>query len=554
MLNTKDIKLKTLCDEQNQDIEFKLVWITDISTKQGNNSYQLIFESLNTENNFYITEELPPELLNNYIINNHYLNCKELGKNNLINEQITIRPSESKILKIKDTPNRNDNKSAITQIYSERIGEQYASVCKYNGYYLIIPCHVIGSAFYFTSTTMRKRIFDSKIEALYHKVGIEEGCPYVILKTGVPDSDAEFVYFYATNEHARTQWYAIKNNLYAEKKVLESKAKCKGYVPLKIDFPFMEPVDINILGIKEKKNKRIIVLKILDFDKPKAFGFSEVTPKRYSKKIKRKENTDAAAETIFRTKTQDTGILEQRDPSYRNQTRKVVDDTDDNKMFPDIIVRKKEIIYKDGEKLSEGYRHNNVFITNPEKTDISFNTLRDGGNSGIRPVEMQKAEDNYFTFNDFRELMKMFKDKYSSYIKENSSFIASPAKFPVERKKKRYRKKESYDTKNLRDYITARFVYINNSAEKHVLIVELDQKSSVSGFSTFIFINESDINNNQAKDFLRKYAVDVNFSKIQKVFEKQGIKLIRKNHPEKGNKNKTFKSWCEDLIKKLKAI
>jgi len=552
MLNTKDIKLKTLCDEQNQDIEFKLVWITDISTKQGNNSYQLIFESLNAENNFYITEELPPELLNKYIINNHYLNCKELGKNNLINEQITIRPSESKILKIKDTPNRNDNKSAITQIYSERIGEQYASVCKYNGYYLIIPCHVIGSAFYFTSTTMRKRIFDSKIEALYHKVGIEEGCPYVILKTGVPDSDAEFVYFYATNEHARTQWYAIKNNLYAEKKALESKAKCKGYVPLKIDFPFIEPVDINILGIKEKKNKRIIVLKIIDFDKPKAFGFSEVTPKRYSKKIKRKENTNAAEKTIFKTKTKDTGILESKDPSYKNKMRKVIEDGYNEKMFQDIVVRKKEIIYKDDEELSEENGHNNVFITNPEKTDISFNTLRDVKNSNIRPVEMEKIENNYFTFDDFKALIRMFTEKNFLHTDKHSLLFSNPAIFPIKKKKKRYNNKESYDTKNLRNFITARFSYTKNSTKKNILIVELDQKSS-KGFSIFIFIaDNADIYNYYAKIFLRKYAANVNFDKIQKAFGKQGVRLIRKNHPEKGDKNKRFETWSWDLNKKFR--
>ncbi|MHB8327840.1 MAG: hypothetical protein ACYDB5_10485, partial [bacterium] len=342
-------------------------------------------------------------------------------------------------------------------------------------------------------------------------------------------------------------------NLYAEKKILENKGDFTGYVPLKIDFPFKESLDIYIRGIEEKKNKRIIVLKILDFDKPKAFGFSEVTPKRYSKKIKHKENNDAAPKTIFRTKTQDTGILETRDPSYKNQTRKVLDDTDDSKMFPDIIVRKKEIIYKDGEKLSEEGQRNNVFIANPEKTNISFNTLRDGENSGIRPVEMEKAENNYFTLNDFKELINIFISKNSLHIKENSSFMTSPAKFPVERKKKRYNNKESYDTKNLRDYITARFLYINNFIEKNVLITELDQKNS-KGFSIFILISESDINNNQAENFLRRYAANVNLDKIQSAFEKQGIKLIRKNHPEKRNKSKNFKAWSDDLIKKIKLI
>jgi len=115
-----------------------------------------------------------------------------------------------------------------------------------------------------------------------------------------------------------------------------------------------------------------------------------------------------------------------------------------------------------------------------------------------------------------------------------------------------YINKESYDTKNLRNFITARFTYTKSSVKKNVLIVELDQKSS-NGFSVFIFIaNNADIYNDYAKIFLRKYAINVNFDKIKNDFSKQGIRLIRKNHPEKGDKNKRFEAWCWDLNKKFR--
>lgn len=72
---------------------------------------------------------------------------------------------------------------------------------------------------------MRKRVFDSKIESLYYKTGFDDikSYPYIILKTGVPDSDAVFVYFYATNKLANLKWHSVKNNLYVEKKALDDK-------------------------------------------------------------------------------------------------------------------------------------------------------------------------------------------------------------------------------------------------------------------------------------------------------------------------------------------
>ena len=124
--------------------------------------------------------------------------------------------------------------------------------------------------------------------------------------------------------------------------------------------------------------------------------------------------------------------------------------------------------------------------------------------------------------------------------------------YPAAKNKKHFNRKESYNGKNLRDYITVRFEFTDDSVIKNVLLIELDQKYSDKGFSIFIFIADKYIDNNKEKYFLRKYAANMNFERIENYFKSDSIILIRKKHPDKNNKNKSFKMWCGDLETKLK--
>ena len=96
---------------------------------------------------------------------------------------------------------------------------------------------------------------------------------------------------------------------------------------------------------------------------------------------------------------------------------------------------------------------------------------------------------------------------------------------------------------------------MGDEAFKNVLLIELSQKNienSDNGFSIFIFISDKYIDNYKEKFFLRKYAANINFERIENYFESYGIILLRKKHPDKKNKNNSFKAWCRDLERKLK--
>ena len=553
MPKLSDLKLPKLSNDAYKDVKFRLQYITDISTKPGENYYNAIFESIKARADFDIQEKIYPELLNYYVVGTIYQHGKRIDKNkNLEPLHIKFPLSDGKILKVKEIneiTGHSINKD--NQKYAYLIENQYAYSGRLDEYYVIIPCHVIGTSFYFISTTMRERIFDSKIKALYHETGIdkEKGYPYVLLKTGVPDSDAAFVYFYANNEYASLKWHSIRNNMYAEKKSLEAKKPFSGFVPLKIDFPIEESSDIYVLALKDEPTKRILVYKIFNAESL-IYNYEKIIIKRYGHKDIEEDIQDVPQNIIYRTKTKETGIISNEAPSYRNSTKIIEDDSDDN-FFG--IYKIKEIIEKKDEKAKNDNNNVNV-VSGKEAKDISFNPLRDGENSGVRPGETKKTESDYFTFDDFKELMKIFKYKYSSKIKENSFVVSSPTKFPVEKKKKRYNKKESYDGKNLRDYMTVRFEFTNDSVIKNVLLVELNQKYSDKGFSIFIFMSDKYTDSYKEKYFLKKYGTNTNFERIENYFKSDSIILIRKKHPDKKNKDKSFKAWCEDLERKLKQF
>ena len=92
-------------------------------------------------------------------------------------------------------------------------------------------------------------------------------------------------------------------------------------------------------------------------------------------------------------------------------------------------------------------------------------------------------------------------------------------------------------------------------AVKNVLLIELSQKNleySDSGFSIFIFIADKYIDNYKEKFFLRKYAANINFERIENYFKNDSMILIRKKHPDKKNKSKSFRAWGGDLERKLR--
>jgi hypothetical protein len=400
---------------------------------------------------------------------------------------------------------------------------------------------------------MRRRIFDSKIESLYHETGFDKtnGYPYIVLKTGVPDSDAVFAYFYATNETAKQRWYSIKNNLYLEKKIQENMKASSVTVPLKIGFPLDDISELSVVALKDESSKRIFVCRITNAESL-IYNYDKIIIKRHANDPNKKIGEiihDIDRTPIFRTKTKETGIVSNEPYSYTN-SKKIIEDDDD---FSE-IEKIKEIIEKEDSKLYNK-KGDIIFISGKEPKDLSLSGITNKNNSHVRPAETKKAESDCFSFEDFRELLNSFKEKYDEFIEKGSFAISEPIRLPVKKGKKRLNNKESYDGKNIREYITAGFVFKGEKSDKNVLLIELDQKYSGKGFSTYILVGEKNSMAGQEIEFLKRYLLNNNLDNIENYFKMQDIIFIRKKHPDIGNKDKkdkSFKAWGEDLYKKLK--
>ena len=114
---------------------------------------------------------------------------------------------------------------------------------------------------------------------------------------------------------------------------------------------------------------------------------------------------DVPQNVVYRTKTKESNILTDEAPSYKNRTKIIIDEDEDN--FFDVEIIKEIINNDDGKAGKDGGKAE--IISGTGIKDLSLSQLRDGKNSDVRPSETKKAEGDYFTFDDFKELIGIFK-------------------------------------------------------------------------------------------------------------------------------------------------
>jgi hypothetical protein len=220
------LKLEKLSSEKHKDKIFKLIWVLDLNY-DFKGGYDTTFNCLFQEEkeSYYLVEKIPPELLMDYTVGCYYKDSRKFKK----------RDCEGQIYHIKIKSDANNQPIKISSVildneynfdhgfevsgkkidYSITIKKQFCQVFDdiLNKQKVIIPSFLIGARYFFTSTVMRKRIFDSKLSKLYWKIRKDEtkNLPVITLKSGIAYSDAPYIFFYATNEYAKSVWNSISN-------------------------------------------------------------------------------------------------------------------------------------------------------------------------------------------------------------------------------------------------------------------------------------------------------------------------------------------------------
>lgn len=526
-----------------------LYWIQGISAKPPDNYYEVLFQVC--QSNKYVKTNIFPEYSPS--LGTFYKNGREYGVEQPIGQKISISIDESKrkntIKRISqiiydteynlNTPNILNGEKRYVNIMKNKL--QYCIVFENSSQVIIFPCSVIGARYYFTSTAMRRQIFAHHLDGLYEgPINInDDGEAKIIIKSGVPDSDAKYIILFAKDEYAKKQWLALKNNLLKEKKLLIQAGRDSSVIPLFIDFPFAQTMnmDVRVLRFKNNYKEKILVLEILK-ERASIFNFKKITL------IRREHRKAINTKVIMLEDCKTADSITTKEPAYNLKPIKIKNIGEDNIEELQIEIQKEYLPPKDSETIA-------MFKRGNQKIDVSSAQPHISGDTSTRfgLVERVTEEDNLrnkevFTLDDFVEMVKGLK-----FIDGVTDFLINPKSYIPLRGKKILSLKEYYDKENKkrRLFIHVTFDYKGYS----VCLVEIDQNKLPSGTSTYILVSgKGSFDYEDVKSLLRLYVNNTEIEDIVKEFSRQDIRFLCKNHP-KAKKEELYERWRRTLLQKI---
>lgn len=559
--NVSDLKFPKMSLPQHMDRTLRLIWIQGINTDVGKNSYRVLFRDIYT--GMYLIENIFPEFLSIFTVGSHYRDSEKVEDLKPLGVQIDIRivsTEDNQIRRIADviTDEEYDLRHAFPGKkglvdYSEANKRQPCVVFENQQQSVIIPCSLIGAVFYSTSTSMRKQIFAQNLEGLYEKVGIDRELKIasIRLKPGALDGDKERIVRFAVDEFANAKWIAIRYELNRIKSLLLSRGEPYYSVPLKIDIPVKQVLNMKVRGLRfnsqGNSKEKILVLEIHKEDS--TFPFDTLIQENVEKKtlVENKESQEILP--AFAYKTSDR-IRDESPSSYLKSLVIRSEAEEKNTNIGDIKVNRRCI----SEEVNE---------IHPEREgegaerDLSVMTPESSGDKSIRPGELnrkpkKKSEEKPrevkkdSSFEDFKRLIGILESMEGvSDLK-----LSGPWPMPKKHEGRSHTLRETYDRTNPRQYLFATFMF----NQQNGAVVEIDQRNLPNGSSIYILtsnlrgISESDVDG-----MLKLYVKQKKMEEITIELKKDGIVFMYKNHPLAKKDEGYYKSWCEDLLKKIGA-
>ena len=170
-----------MSDDKNKDKIFKLIWIQSINVSTPQNFYKALFRDI--DKGFYLQQKIFPEELAVCTLGTYYKNDTLLTELPPDGEtfEIDIETKKDNLIKKIEQVISNDEYNLthyyegknMTIDYTQDNKRQFCVVIENEKQKVIFPCHVIGTTFYFTSTSMRN-IFAQNLNALLYKAAIDK--------------------------------------------------------------------------------------------------------------------------------------------------------------------------------------------------------------------------------------------------------------------------------------------------------------------------------------------------------------------------------------------
>ena len=547
-----DIELPKLSDEKHKKKTFKLVSVMDMTTGRESHFYRLLFKHV--DSSMYIIEELPLELLFKFPTGAYYKNSyMTKDKPDGENKEVLLSGTHYNIGKISDFIEDDEfnfdhkivNSNGRVIDFSAEIKDQYCIAYKNGGETVILPSYLIGEKFFFISTNMRRRIFDSQPEKLYEKIEYKYGFPIIYLKSGVAFADAPYLVHNHMYKHASESWHAIRNELNRE---IYARPADAWHIPLKITLPFKNIIKM-FVRYNQLPNNKILIHEILDHES--FFSFSNIKIVTSGKDEEDAENGRNIPTKNRRKKKR----LNQKPPNRHNTFAGIRNKVEEgNLKYQGIEIE--HIVENDKDRKSTPTSTEN----SDESTNVSSLSPISGGDEGTSPLNATKDDETeeknkkvsnrcttLFRLEHFKQIFKLLSNTEDVY----DPILFTDKLYPWRVGIEKCNLKETYDRecRHRRKWYYFSFLYKNN----YIVVIDLDQEGLNNGSSIFVMKSLEPIYESDIAQLLRNYAKGEKLQNMKDTFKAKKITLITKRH-KCPNKKDHEKIWGKALLKSIKEL
>lgn len=528
---------------------FTLLFYLDIDNQPGQRGYK--FRTLFKSNSgMYLIEKIPVEIAINYPVNVDYQvrqsGMLQIKKNkNISAKQVLFIPENQKIEKLKNIIQHVEHfeykfeSTKGKKDFTSEILNQFFVICDD----ILIPCTLIASKFYFTSSRIVPHILYNTLKNTHDGIEKINDRYEIKLKHGYSDVDSAKIIFFTFDDYAKKS--LIRLSSYYQK----LKQSRSIHFPLLASFPFWGIFEVEIDFMQVEKYRLVNHLRIQNDLPWKSYKVAIVKIKKFSPETDEIEHIkEQVIPQIIPEDT--TGTLSQNFPKKYLKTAGIRI-TEEKEDFTNLIdkkilkergkIRFKNIYRKDNQETDELSQQLQVNDIDNQKQIIPVVFLRDKNTEKI---------DN-FTLQDFLNLINLLKNLHKINTKVEMMDIPE-----IKKDKKSVNQFEYYDKqgKFRRKCVIVYFLYKN----KHVLLFEIDQSGFKIGTSTFVFVSTSKyIMQNKwflIKTFFARYIEGIDKETIEKkILEKFRVNLIYKKHPSKKGRNLGI-SWCNSLLRRIESL
>ena len=430
--------------------------------------------------------------------------------------------------------------------FTDRIGDQYVFVGESDIGKVIIPCSIIASAFYFTSTRIVRYMFEGDLSKAYKKI-YRKGTRFVYYaKPGFSDADIPGIIHFTVDSYARRRLYELsrkfrKSLIYKDiSKHIQSQNRKGIYVYA--GFPFYGEYEFRVRF--HKVGAYVFIDHIIQYGQLPYDKYNiEIVRERFE--YSGTEGQETVVEINDPLEVTNMLTTEHPSSSIRGVNHRILYEM---ALMNDKIRKRVIKVHKEGKSVV--FETGEIDKVEGVSTEPATKTT-DKKVAKVNPERERRWQSrDVYDLKDFIGLLEKLESILEVSIQEIvEDELPEIKENPQKQDRNRCNKTEYYgaDCSARRRYLYAYFEYNG----KHVLLVEVDQLLLNPGISTFVLVADKPFGNKRgiAELILRRHLRKVKKEQIKREFMQHfNIYVHYKKHPSK-KEDKFEESWCRGIVK-----